>query len=105
MLYPNPVAVAQDLQSGKGRCVVIPGEYQPEAVHLAAHAINAALGNIGQTVNVLEGVEPENIHTIQELTADLNGGKVETLVIISTNPVYSAPASLNFQDAIRKVPR
>ncbi len=57
-------AMAQDLQASKGRCLVIPGEYQPESVHLAAHAINAALGNFGQTVVVLEGVEPDNtIHT------------------------------------------
>ena len=96
----NPVA--QDLQSAKGRCVVVPGEYQPEAVHLAAYAINAALGNVGQTVSVLEGVEPDNTHTIEELTNDLNSGKIETLVIVGQNPVYSTPASLNFQDAIRK---
>ena len=29
-------------------------------------------------------------------------GKVETLVILGVNPVYTAPASLNFKDAIRK---
>ena len=95
-------AVAEDLQKSKGRCVVIPGEFQPESVHLAAFALNEALGNIGQTVRVLEGVEPENTHSLQELTDDLNGGRVETLLIVSQNPVYTAPASLNFESAIRK---
>ncbi len=94
--------VAKDLQAAKGRCVVIPGEFQPEHVHLAAHAINAALGNVGQTVSVLEGVEPEGTHSLEELTSALNSGQVETLVILSANPVYTAPASLNFKDAIRK---
>ena len=94
--------VVQDLQSAKGRSLVVPGEFQPESVHLAAHAINAALGNVGQTVILLEGVEPEGTHTLEELTGDLNGGKVEVLVILGSNPVYTAPASLNFQDAIRK---
>ena len=95
-------AVVTDLQNAKGRCVVVPGEYQPESVHLAAWAINSALGNVGKTVRVLDGVEPENTRTIEELAGDLNGGKVEILVILGVNPVYSAPASLNFAAAIRK---
>jgi molybdopterin-containing oxidoreductase family iron-sulfur binding subunit len=94
--------VAQDLQKNKGRSVVIPGEWQPESVHLAAYAINAALGNVGQTVNVLEGVEPANTHSLNDLVNDLNGGRVETLVILGQNPVYAAPVSLNFQQAMRK---
>ena len=95
-------AVAEDLQKSKGRCVVIPGEFQPESVHLAAFAMNEALGNVGQTVRMLEGVEPDNTHTLQELTDDLNGGRVETLLIIGQNPVYTAPASLQFESALRK---
>lgn len=94
--------VAQDLQAARGRCVIIPGEYQPESVHLAAYAANAALGNVGKTVRLLEGVEPDNTHSIEELTDDLNNGRVETLVILGGNPVYTAPTSLNFVDAIRK---
>ncbi len=95
-------AVAQDLNNSKGRCVVIPGEYQPESVHLAAYAMNAALGNVGKTVRLLEGVEPDNTHTIEELASDLNNGHVEVLVILGSNPVYTAPGSLGFKDAIRK---
>ena len=95
-------AIAQDLIAAKGRCVVLPGEFQPESVHLAAYAMNVALGNIGTTVRVLEGVEPENTHSLEDLTNDLNGGGVETLVILGPNPVYTAPAMLGFQEAIRK---
>ena len=95
-------AVAQDLQANKGKCVVIPGEFQPESVHLAAYALNAALGNVGQTVKVLDGVEPENTHSLTELVSDLNGGRIETLVVIDQNPVYTAPASVNFLAAMRK---
>ena len=95
-------AVAQDLMAHKGKCIVVPGEFQPESVHLAAYAINSALGNVGQTVRVLDGVEPENTHSLQDLVTDLNSGRVETLIVVSQNPVYSAPASLNFQAAMRK---
>jgi molybdopterin-containing oxidoreductase family iron-sulfur binding subunit len=94
--------VAEDLNRNKGRCVVIPGEYQPEHVQLAAYAINAALGNVGTTVRLLEAAVPENTHTIEDLNADLNSGHVEMLVILEANPVYSAPASLNFEGAMRK---
>ena len=95
-------AMAKDLLAAKGRSVVVPGEFQPEAVHLAAYAINQALGNLGQTVRLLEGVEPEDTHTLEELASDLNGGHVETLVVFGVNPVYSAPASLGFESAIRR---
>jgi molybdopterin-containing oxidoreductase family iron-sulfur binding subunit len=95
-------AVVADLQRTKGRCVVIPGEYQPESVHLAAYAINNALGNVGSTVRIFDGVEPDNTHSLEELTQDLNNGKIETLMIFHQNPVYDAPASLKFEQAIRK---
>ena len=95
-------AVADDLSNSKGRSVVVPGEFQPESVHLAAFAINAALGNVGQTVQVLEGVEAEGAHTIEELASDLNGGHVEILVILGPNPLYSTPPALGFHDAIRR---
>lgn len=95
-------AVAQDLKNSRGRCVVVPGEFQPEAVHLAAYATNAALGNAGKTVRLLEGVEPDDTHSLDELTGDLNSGRIETLVILGSNPVYTAPATLGFGEAIRK---
>ena len=93
--------VAADLNQHKGKCVVIPGEYQPESVHLAAYAINAALGNVGSTVRLLESAVPD-AQSLEDLTAALNNGHVEMLLIIESNPVYSAPASLNFEAAIRK---
>jgi len=99
---PWVAAVAADLQKHKGSSIVIPGEFQPESVHLAAYAINAALGNVGTTVKLLEGVEPEGTHSLEDLANDLNGGHVETLLILAGNPVYAAPATLNFEGAIKK---
>ncbi|HEY3939528.1 MAG TPA: TAT-variant-translocated molybdopterin oxidoreductase [Bryobacteraceae bacterium] len=92
-------AVAQDLTNSKGRSLVIPGEFQPESVHLAAHLINAALGNADI---VYAGLEPDNTYALDDLTTDLNNGHVETLLILGPNPVYTAPASLDFETAIRK---
>ena len=36
------------------------------------------------------------------LAQDLNGGAVDTLVILESNPVYTAPADLNFAEAMKK---
>src|SRR5262249_35999215 len=44
-------AIARDLKRARGRSVVVPGDFQPPAVHAIAHAINAALDNLGSTVS------------------------------------------------------
>ena len=97
---------AEDLKANGGKCVVIPGEQQTPAVHLAAIAINEALGNVGKTVIYTETVNP--LPSIQgddlkALVADMNAGKVDWLMILNANPVYSAPADLEFEDAMGNV--
>jgi MoCo/4Fe-4S cofactor protein with predicted Tat translocation signal len=99
-------AVAKDLKANAGKCVVIPGEQQSPAVHAAAIAINEALGNVGKTVIYTETVNPlPSIQTadLKSLVADMNAGKVEWLVILDSNPVYSTPADLKFEEALGKV--
>jgi len=99
-------AVAKDLKASAGKCVVIPGEQQSAAVHAAAIAINEALGNVGKTVIYTETVNPlPSIQTddLKSLVADMNAGKVEWLVILDSNPVYSTPADLKFESALSKV--
>jgi MoCo/4Fe-4S cofactor protein with predicted Tat translocation signal len=98
-------AVAKDLKANGGKCAVIPGEHQSSQVHLAAMAINQALGNVGKTVVYTETVNP--LPSIQNddlkaLVADLNAGKVDWLVILNANPVYTAPADLKFEEALGK---
>jgi molybdopterin-containing oxidoreductase family iron-sulfur binding subunit len=99
-------AVAADLMEHKGKCLVVPGEFQSPAVQALAHAINGALGNIGQTVTYIDPVEVDAVEhgqSIRELVADMNAGKVATLVIIGGNPVYNAPVDLDFAKALDKV--
>jgi MoCo/4Fe-4S cofactor protein with predicted Tat translocation signal len=98
-------AVAADLMKSRGKSVIVPGEFSAPAVHVLAHAMNAALGNAGQTVKYIEPVEVEAVeHTesIGGLVNDLNADRVELLVIMGVNPAYDAPADLNFKDALRK---
>ena len=100
-------AVAKDLQAHRGASVVIAGDTQPPAVHALAHAINQALGNAGRTVLYAEPVEAEpsdQVQGVRDLVGDMNAGSVDILVIVGGNPVYTAPADLNFADALAKVP-
>jgi len=99
-------AVAKDLKANAGKCLVIPGEQQSAQVHAAAIAINEALGNVGKTVIYTETVNPlPSIQTddLKSLVADMNAGKVDWLVILDSNPVYSTPADLKFESALGKV--
>jgi hypothetical protein len=86
--------------------VVIPGLYQDPSVAALALAINNALGNVGKTVfGPSEPVIPlpsDQLGDFKALVADLNAGKVDWLVILNANPIYDAPADLNFADAFNK---
>jgi len=98
--------VAADLKASSGKCVVIPGEFAPPEVHLAAFAMNQALGNVGKTVVYTDPVNPmPSIQTddLKSLVADMNAGKVDWLVILNANPVYAAPTDLDFESALNKV--
>jgi molybdopterin-containing oxidoreductase family iron-sulfur binding subunit len=99
-------ALAKDLKAHAGKSVVIPGLYQDPAVALLAAAINIALGNADKTVfNSEEPVNPLPSHQTEDLkalVADLNAGKVDWLVILNANPIYSSPADLDFAGAFDK---
>ncbi|HZR24590.1 MAG TPA: TAT-variant-translocated molybdopterin oxidoreductase [Vicinamibacterales bacterium] len=99
-------AVAKDLAAHRGRSLVIAGDAQPADVHALAHAMNQALGNVGRTVVYTQPVEAEPVNqldSIRDLVADMAAGKVDVLVILGGNPVYTAPSDLNFADAMGKV--
>ncbi len=98
-------AVAEDLTAHRGSSLVIAGENQPPVVHAMAHAMNAALGNVGKTVVYTESIEAEPVDqmaSIKDLVDDLNAGKVDFLLILGGNPVYDAPVDLDFLSALIK---
>ncbi len=99
-------AVAKDLKAHAGKSVVISGLHQDASVEALAAAINSALGNVGKTALVsAEPVNPlpgDQAAGFKALVADLNAGKVDWLVILNANPIYSAPADLDFASAFNK---
>jgi molybdopterin-containing oxidoreductase family iron-sulfur binding subunit len=92
---------AKDLNKFKGQTLVVAGYQQPLVVHLIAHAINQALGANGKTISYLPVPETKE-GSIEELAAELNGGKIQTLFIFGANPVYTAPADLQWAKAQAK---
>ena len=100
-------SLQKDLQANTGKCVVIPGEQAAWEVHVAAYALNAKLGNVGKTVIYTETVNPmpsEQVADLKSLVADMDAGKVRWLVMLGVNPLYAAPADLEFEAALNKVP-
>ena len=96
-----------DIKKSGGTAVVIAGPQSSLACHAAAHALNARIGAVGKTVVYTETVAPlpsEQTADLKSLVADMNAGKVQWLVMLGTNPLYNAPADLNFLDAFNKVP-
>jgi molybdopterin-containing oxidoreductase family iron-sulfur binding subunit len=99
-------AIAKDLQAHKGRAVVVAGDYQSDGVHAAARALNDALGATGATVTYASGLEAAPAgapSSIAELTTAIDAGRVEVLVIMGGNPVFTAPVDLRFAERLAKV--
>lgn len=101
--------MVRDLQGSRGRSIVVPGDNQPPVVHALAHAINGALGNVGQTVVYTEPLSPfadrTQVEQLRELVADIDAGRVRMLVILGGNPVYNTPADLKFtEDRLKDIP-
>ncbi|HEX3231008.1 MAG TPA: 4Fe-4S dicluster domain-containing protein, partial [Pyrinomonadaceae bacterium] len=90
-------ALSKDLQLHKGASIVIAGDEQPPAVHALAHAANSFLGNVGKTVFYSDPIEANSVdqtQSLRELVGDIDGGRVETLIILGGNPAYNTPIDL-----------
>jgi molybdopterin-containing oxidoreductase family iron-sulfur binding subunit len=99
-------AVAKDLVQNVGRSLVVPGPRQPAEVHALAHRLNAVLGNVGRTVHYVEDpatTQASDAVALKELTDEMNGDRVSTLVILGGNPAYTAPSDVPFAAAIGQV--
>lgn len=100
-------AMVRDIESKRGAALVVPGRHLPPAVHAAVHAINAAIGAMGQAVTVVPAVHPWDKHAGQSISAlatKIQSGAVKTLLIIGGNPLFTAPADLKFGELMKQVP-
>ena len=100
-------ALVRDLQTHRGASVVIAGDQQPPGVHALAHAMNQALDNGGKTVVYTDPIEAHSVDqmaSLRDLVKDMESGSVRILIMLSGNPVYTAPVDLGFAEQLAKVP-
>ena len=98
-------ALAKDLLANRGKGLIVAGERQPAAVHAAVCALNTHLGNTGQTVTYYEIKDAAlpSVSSLGSLVGAMNAGTIKTLVVLGGNPVFDAPADLDFAAAMAKV--
>lgn len=92
----------QDLLSHRGRSILWVGEDQPWEVHLLAIVLNRALGNIPMTIEAVQRDETPSVH-IRILADAMRAGRVRHLFLFGGNPVYDAPAELDFASLLSRV--
>ena len=96
---------ADELKRNAGESIVISGS-NDENVQQLVIAINQALGNYGKTLDIQNesrlrsGLDSDII----ELSKEMNAGNVDAVLSIDTDPIYTLPASLKFQEGYKKVP-
>ena len=104
--------LANELVAARGNAVVVAGGSASEsasglALETAVLLLNLSLDAFGAGL-LEDGAGPDpadgGAGALQRLVADMSAGKVKTLVVAGANPVYDAPASLGFAEALAKVP-
>ena len=100
-------ALAKDLLANRGKGLIVAGERQPAAVHAAVCALNTYLGNTGKTVSYYETKDAAlpSVSSLASLVSAMKAGTIKTLVVLGGNPVFDAPADLDFASAMAKVPQ
>lgn len=97
------VACAADLIAYKGKSVVMVGSELSKTSQILCMVLNEALGAVGETIDYLALPNSYVAKSISELTASLKEGSIETLIILGGNPVYDAPADLDFSLFLKTV--
>ncbi len=95
-------ACAADLLAHKGESIVVAGAHQPAEVHAIAYAMNAFLGNVGTTVDLV-AIEAPVAQSLAQLKSAVAAGSVSTLVILGGNPAFTAPADIEFAALVEHV--
>jgi MoCo/4Fe-4S cofactor protein with predicted Tat translocation signal len=94
---------ANDLVARKGRSLVLLGNRFPAWVHSVVLAMNNALGAFGSTLEVCSAPRVKT-GNLADLVADAKAHALKKLFILSGNPVYTAPADLDWSGVQRSIP-
>ncbi len=100
------------IDAGAGKSLVVAGGLSSKneysiALQVVANFLNSTLGNDGSTVDgngqasTKVGDGPARLRT---LVSDMADGRVDALILVGANPVYSLPKAFGFAQAMGKVP-
>jgi molybdopterin-containing oxidoreductase family iron-sulfur binding subunit len=95
---------AKDLLANKGAGLVVSGSHSAE-VQIIVNAINEAIGANGATINwaaplqTKQGADAD----MATLVEDMNGGKINAVLLYDVNPVYDYFDAAKFEAALAKV--
>ncbi len=94
----------KSLRDSRGASIVVSGSNDPDVQRIVG-AINAALGNYGKTIDIDRQINlfKGDDKAMAELVRDMNGGKVDALIVYGTNPGYSWYNRDEFAAGIEKV--
>lgn len=96
--------IAKELVENKGNSLVVAGA-NDEGIQTLVNGINKMLDNYGKTVDYVNhsNLKQADDKAFTDLVADMSAGKISVILTHNCNPVYTAPASLKFADAYKKV--
>src|SRR4029077_1063801 len=93
---------ANDLVARKGRSLVLASNRFPAWVHSVILAMNNALGAFGSTFEILSAPRVK-VAKLGDLVADAKSQSVKKLFILGGNPVYTAPADVDWSGVQRSI--
>lgn len=103
--------IAKDLWANRGKSLVVAGgittrTQQSLDLQVAVNFLNTILENDGKTIDgtsvPVVGMNG-SFEALKGLIKDMNDGKVSTLIVHRSNPIYNLPKSAGFLEALNKV--
>lgn len=102
--------IASDLWENRGKSIVVAGGLPTRteeslALQVAVNYLNSVLGNDGVTISSqgLSAGQKSSYVELMQLVQNMKDGKVKTLIIHRSNPLYSLPKEVGFAEALNKV--
>jgi molybdopterin-containing oxidoreductase family iron-sulfur binding subunit len=94
---------ANDLVAKKGRSVVLVGNRHPAWLYAVVLAMNNALDALGSTLQIFS-VPRVKTANFGDLVADTKSQALQKLFILAGNPVYTAPADVDWASVQKSIP-
>jgi Fe-S-cluster-containing dehydrogenase component len=95
--------IIEDLRGAQGHAFIHLGPDHPPEAHALVHAMNEVIGARESTMRLIESPEyraAEQAADMRALIEDMQAGRVETLVILDSNPAFAMPG---FAEAMKRV--